>query len=133
MPVPRSTTLAEKPYQMVWASYRTSDRATTDHRAIDEDLGHPWLNLVQQLRLGALPRQRGNCYDDPEPWFEERPRSTEGRELTALAVELCQTCPIQLECLRIGLREGTGTWGGMSAPKRRKLRRQEAAGTSHDD
>lgn len=37
---------------------------------------------------------------------------------------ICETCPVQKECLDAGMRELHGVWGGTTPKERRKLRRE---------
>ncbi len=57
---------------------------------------------------------------DPEAFFPEKGGST--RE----AKKVCQTCPVQAECLAYALEhdERFGIWGGLSERERRRLRSQ---------
>lgn len=55
------------------------------------------------------------------PPFTERKRDRRERE--ARAKEICQSCPVQLECREhsISEREQHGVWGGLSERERRVL------------
>jgi hypothetical protein len=62
----------------------------------------------------------------PDPWF---PGGTQGRTTERLvseqeAVELCERCPVRVECAEAGMREKWGVWGGVlrdRATTRRKV------------
>ena len=56
---------------------------------------------------------------DPNIWFPEK-----GETINAnIAMTICQTCPVQQECLEYGLQEKNGIWGGMSVKQRRSVPR----------
>lgn len=57
----------------------------------------------------------------PELWFPAN------GEPTAEALELCQGCPVHVECFAAGLIERHGVWAGTSEEARRRLRRPGAA------
>lgn len=64
-----------------------------------------------------------------ELWFPEQ--GHHGRE-ERLARDLCRTCPVRRECLRIALESDDqvtkwGVWAGYTAPKIRRMRRLLAA------
>jgi WhiB family redox-sensing transcriptional regulator len=42
-----------------------------------------------------------------------------------LALALCRTCPVTVECLRVAMTEGidVGIWGGLTSVQRKKLRK----------
>lgn len=48
-----------------------------------------------------------------------------GRGQRKAARELCNRCPVRLECLAAAMktRQPYGVWGGLTEPERRKLRR----------
>lgn len=46
----------------------------------------------------------------------------------AEALAVCAGCPVILECLRTGLRERSGIWGGLPHKARRSVSRQVSAG-----
>jgi hypothetical protein len=75
---------------------------------------------------------RGNCNNHPDPdlWHYENPRLADEQQLEVLrsvqAIELCNACPVRLECLKQGLDsenlEYTGghgsIWGGLLTVER---------------
>jgi hypothetical protein len=48
-------------------------------------------------------------------WFDDAP------SLRNLAKRICFACPSQTECLREGLAEPSGVWGGLAEGERRNL------------
>lgn len=64
--------------------------------------------------------RQGNCVGHPTDMFY--PESNTNPQ----ALELCQTCPVRVECLTYAMRhhERFGIWGGTSAKKREQLRKQ---------
>lgn len=50
------------------------------------------------------------------------------QEKQSQAKNYCFACPVMLECLRYGLDEDSGVWGGLAEGERRKVR---AAITEH--
>ena len=59
---------------------------------------------------------------DGEAWFPEPHKARDYGMRTA--IKLCGTCPVQRECLTYALAadEQFGTWGGLTAAERQKLR-----------
>ena len=74
----------------------------------------------------VLERESGEvpCRYDAEMWFSE------GYQPHAAA--FCETCPVQLRCLVLGLSEDYGVWGGLSARRRRDIRREMFPGDTTD-
>jgi WhiB family redox-sensing transcriptional regulator len=65
--------------------------------------------------------ERAACLDkDADCFFPEKGGSTRA------AKRICQTCPVQPECLEYALAndERFGIWGGMSERERRRLKRR---------
>lgn len=63
---------------------------------------------------------------DPELFFPE----SAFEEASGPAVEICQKCPVRVECAGYGASEPWGIWGGISEYARRKhLRRRDHAAT----
>jgi hypothetical protein len=48
-------------------------------------------------------------------WFEDAPR------LRNIAKQICFNCPAQPDCLKEGLAEPSGVWGGLAEGERRNL------------
>jgi len=62
------------------------------------------------------------CRDHPElDWFPDRRAG--GQTIAALR-EVCNSCPVQAECLEMAMTERLyhGVWGGMSERQRSRLR-----------
>lgn len=69
------------------------------------------------LGLSEVPDVRGNCYGLGDAMFPAyRAQVTEAKRI-------CAGCPITDECLRLGLDELDGVWGGLTAAERRVLPR----------
>ena len=61
-----------------------------------------------------------SCKDAPTEWFYP-----EGAEINENALFLCEKCPVQKECRDYGItKEEWGIWGGLSASKRKRLRKE---------
>lgn len=74
---------------------------------------------------------RGGGYD-PELWFSgrsaggTRPVDKADREKERQAIRICKTeCPVRAECLKVGLREPFGIWGGLGRLERRRMVRAD--------
>lgn len=64
------------------------------------------------------------CTDQPDLFFPETPDGVrEPRSGPAIeeAKRVCRDCPLRTGCLKIGLFEPYGIWGGLTAPERRAL------------
>lgn len=57
---------------------------------------------------------------DPELWFPPRGGNP------SPAKKICDTCPVQAECLEYGAAEPVGIWGGLSARDRLRAPRSAA-------
>ena len=73
-------------------------------------------------------REGANCADmDQDLFVPPRPNTIAPVEV----IVSCATCPVRGDCLRYGLREEFGFWGGLGARDRenlrRRLRRRDAA------
>lgn len=76
------------------------------------------------LALASRPawhRQAACRGQGVDRWFPGR-----GQPI-APATAVCAGCPVQVECLRAGMAEGAGIWGGSSERGRRRLRRGDLA------
>ena len=63
-----------------------------------------------------MAERKPNCNpDNADLFFLDIPDAIEE------AKAICRTCPIQIECLELGLREQYGIWGGMTTQERRAL------------
>lgn len=73
---------------------------------------------VMALLDPRLPARHGNCYNaDPEMFFVD----TRLPGPVAEAKAICDGCPIQLQCLAVGMGETTGIWGGHTPSERLRL------------
>lgn len=71
---------------------------------------------------------------DPLPWMDEAVCAQTDPDVffpgwgDATAVRhskaVCRVCPVRAECLKFGLRDEYGTWGGLTANERRALRQE---------
>jgi WhiB family redox-sensing transcriptional regulator len=82
------------------------------------------LRAVPSEVLGDIVVRDGACMavsadDEPPQWLHEDGTDRE------LAAQLCQGCPVQLECLELELRmfgdETVGVWGALGEDDRRAL------------
>jgi len=55
---------------------------------------------------------------DPDSWFPDKGQGHNSETLTAIRV--CQRCPLQLPCARLGIDERHGIWGGLTREHRRE-------------
>ena len=84
-----------------------------------------------QTSVMSYPQQvgweeRGACQQsDPELFFPVATRGPALRQL-AKAKEVCERCPVQVQCLEYALQSGQsfGVWGGASEEERRLMRRR---------
>lgn len=67
------------------------------------------------------------CMAYPDAFF--RDRDQDERQKYVIARQLCQSCPIRLQCLEYAVTNGEdyGIWGGMTPREREGLRRGYAA------
>ena len=64
-------------------------------------------------------KQRGNCVGEPPYLFY-----SSNLNLVEKAREICQGCPVQIECLQYGIEHDEyGVWGGKTENERQFLRR----------
>ncbi|ASU79208.1 hypothetical protein CDG81_13945 [Actinopolyspora erythraea] len=80
--------------------------------------------------LMKLVSQYGSCVsaDNADAWFREQPRGPSAREIQRRqAREACSGCPVQTECLTVGVTHELctemcwGIWGGVCAADRQEL------------
>lgn len=87
-----------------------------------------WTTEQRTSHHGDDWRERGLCRDDdPEKWF---PTGTTGpaQQQAEEAKTICRRCPVQKECLDVGIDTAYGIWGGYDEDERRNmLRAQKAA------
>ena len=79
-----------------------------------------WFDAPASWRTGAACRNMG-----PERWHPEREESAEA---VAKLRAVCADCPARGACLRQGITELHGVWGGLSVEQRKTLRRHIADG-----
>ena len=80
--------------------------------------------------MGGLPlidyRNRGVCasHYDPDLWFPLGYKSNINQVQIAQAKELCNSCPVQRECLEEGLeiRHPHGIWGGKTPDELKEIK-----------
>jgi hypothetical protein len=96
----------------------TTDKAT-QHR------------LTLDLTEAILDNGGVECEQVPEIFFPEDFRSkTKGQDLEMArlaektAREICMRCPVMAKCLKVGMFEDYGIWGGSTAEQRKKIRRE---------
>lgn len=66
-----------------------------------------------------------NCLPPPDATPEQRKAAVDlfyEQEHYNAAKRLCFTCPAQATCLRDGLNEPSGVWGGLAEGERKMLR-----------
>ena len=83
-----------------------------------------YLDLLEAVQdLGDVP-----CATFPDAFFPEDlgTGETQGRKM---ARELCQGCPLRLQCLEYALeaKEPFGIWGGMTTKERQALKTRQRA------
>ena len=88
-----------------------------------------YLDLIAAVdELGGVP-----CSIFPDAYFPEDlgPGELQGRKM---ARELCQRCPLRLQCLEYALeaREQFGIWGGLTTRERQILNAKRRAGEAHN-
>jgi WhiB family redox-sensing transcriptional regulator len=66
-------------------------------------------------------RRDAACRDVPSAIFFPEGSVAE-RATIQTAKEICARCPVQEQCLAVGLMEPFGIWGGLTEPERRPLR-----------
>jgi len=83
-----------------------------------------YLDLLEEVQhLGDVP-----CSTFPDAFFPEDlgTGETQGRRM---ARQLCQSCPLRLQCLEYALeaKEDFGIWGGLTSNERKDMRRDRRA------
>ena len=74
-------------------------------------------------------RLRASCSDVDTNLFFPIGLTGDAIEQTNLAKSMCQTCPVQRQCLEFALRSNQdyGVWGGCTEDERRAIRRSRRA------
>lgn len=112
------------------ARYRRQLRAGSDIGGGDrmsevpdcDDLDLPNQHELPKMRPAPDPdwADLAACIDKPQQWwFPDHPR------MTPQARVICDTCPVQPDCLEHAIRYGEdhGIWGGRSEEERHRIRR----------
>ena len=75
-----------------------------------------WLKLQDAIEAAPIATP---CLNFPDAFYGGQTEM----QLTGMAKSLCAECPVQLACLRYGVKwEREGVWGGKSAGERRAMR-----------
>jgi hypothetical protein len=92
---------------------------TTDKFAIDRIT----LDLVEAIEdAGGV-----ECEEVPDIFFPEDLNTPGQNHMRILATdtarEICMRCPVMAKCLKVGMFEDYGIWGGTTPEQRQKLKR----------
>lgn len=75
---------------------------------------------IERARCGGAPVAPGNWAAFPEDLY-----GPGGDDYRAAVEEFraayCRRCPVRVECLRAGMQEEFGIWGGLTQAERRKV------------
>lgn len=80
----------------------------------------------RRLRFEIAPtgwQDRAACTERTDlTWFPDAQGTSKSQ---MAAIEVCRTCPVELDCLRYAVANGEnyGIWGGMTTDQRTNLRR----------
>jgi hypothetical protein len=102
---------------------------TTDINNIFKDLGRADREMA--ALTDAIEENGGvECAQVPHVFYpEDFHTSSQSMAMVRLAErtarEICMRCPVIAQCLRVGLREEFGIWGGTSPEQRRRIKRQQ--------
>lgn len=87
--------------------------------------------LTIALNEAILDNGGVECQQVPEIFFPEDFRAKEkgqdkqmAKLAEATAREICLRCPVMAKCLKVGMFEEFGVWGGSTAEQRKQIRRQ---------
>lgn len=86
--------------------------------------------MFNTLELGEVPwRQEASCRSHDSGLFFPAGETGEAARVISRAKEICQDCPVSLECLFYAVSTGQrfGIWGGTDENDRRRLRRRWVA------
>ena len=61
----------------------------------------------------------------PEDFMNNRDSFRMAKLAEDTARQICMRCPVISQCLRVGLREEYGIWGGTTPSQRSKIRREQ--------
>lgn len=88
--------------------------------------------LTLDLFEAILDNGGVECEQVPEIFFPEDFRAkTKGQDLQMAkmaeqtAREICFKCPVMAKCLKVGMFEDFGIWGGSTAEQRKQIRREQ--------
>lgn len=88
--------------------------------------------LTLDLFEAILDNGGVECEQVPEIFFPEDFRAkTKGQDLQMAkmaeqtAREICFKCPVMAKCLKVGMFEDFGIWGGSTAEQRKQIRREK--------
>ncbi len=86
---------------------------------------------MSTLSIKDKPAPREPCGEDPDKWFRVMPPGFSSKKTMQKvacdvqeAIETCNSCPVQKECLELGMlpeNEAHGVWGGLMAAERMLL------------
>jgi len=100
--------------------YETSDRTDERLRNVSMENGRPWRATSYEMAkpLPKKVREGRICKYSPLEWFFPE------KGLKPIGKELCQICPVVVDCLEFALdnEELFGVWGGYTKNERRKER-----------
>ena len=88
--------------------------------------------LTLDLTEAIIDNGGVECVHVPEVFFPEDFRAkAKGQDLEMArwaeqtAREICLRCPVMAKCLKVGMYEDYGIWGGATAEQRKKIRREK--------
>jgi WhiB family redox-sensing transcriptional regulator len=83
---------------------------------------------VPMAAAGDAWREGAACKDTPDAlWFPDcQSGSTESRRAVEFARAICAGCEVREACLRVGMGERDGIWGGLLPTERERLRKGTA-------
>jgi hypothetical protein len=88
--------------------------------------------LTLDLFEAILDNGGVECEQVPEIFFPEDFRAkTKGQDLQMAkmaeqtAREICFKCPVMAKCLKVGMFEDFGIWGGSTAEQRKQIRKEK--------
>jgi hypothetical protein len=86
------------------------------------------LNSGDGAGCGEAPASSPACAGTPlHIWFPDGNGSHESRRAVELARAICAGCQVREACLRAGMGERDGIWGGLLPAERERLRKGGAA------
>lgn len=102
---------------------------TTDKPDLFKNLGRADREMA--ALTDAIEENGGvECAQVPHVFYpEDFHTSSQSMGMVRLAEEtarqICMRCPVISQCLRVGLREEYGIWGGTTPKQRQKIRREQ--------